>query len=237
MAKVKGPMHSDSAGGQFGKNMIFRSGKKGTVVTGYYKPGSAKKFTLSEAQLAQRQKYGEAVEAWRALTNEEREIFNENAKAQNISGWNLYFKNYSPVPPPSYPEFSFNGHTYQINPVSLGELVWGPMDFETEAYSETDGQANTNILAGLGSDYEAAKACADLVTGGFDDWFLPSKDELLAGVIALGSAVFPNDLYWSSSQFASLALDRAWDLYTGDTTMYDSNKENAETVLAFRIKE
>jgi hypothetical protein len=123
MAKVKGPMHSDSAGGQFGKNMIFRSGKKGTVVTKYYKPGSAKKFTLSEAQIAQRTKYGEAVEAWRALTNEEREIFNENAKAQNISGWNLYFKNYFgdvPPPPPGWDFDLYNGSISSLQTIASG---------------------------------------------------------------------------------------------------------------------
>jgi hypothetical protein len=139
MAKVKGPMHSDSAGGQFGKNMIFRSVKKGTVVTGYYKPGSAKKFTLSEAQLAQREKYGQAVEDWRALTNEEREIFNENAKPKNISGWNLYFKNYTGVTPPPEPDYTkiivSGAATFAANG-TYNRTVFNP---EERAYVKSDG--------------------------------------------------------------------------------------------------
>jgi len=44
MAKIRGPLHSDSAGGALGDNIIFRKGKNGMVATGYYKPGSANKI-------------------------------------------------------------------------------------------------------------------------------------------------------------------------------------------------
>jgi len=94
MAKVKGGLHSDSVGGAFGESMIFRKGKKSTTVTGYYKPGSAKKFDLSYPQLANRDKYGQIVQAWKALTTEQQEVFNENAKGTEMSGWNLFMKIY-----------------------------------------------------------------------------------------------------------------------------------------------
>lgn len=41
------------------------------------------------------------------------------------------------------------------------------------------GQQNTNnILAQCNSTISAARVCADLISNGYDDWFLPSKDEL-----------------------------------------------------------
>lgn len=65
------------------------------------------------------------------------------------------------------------------------------------------------------TDY-AAKLCSDLVSGGYDDWFLPSKDELNAiwenlvdegngGNSGVGG--FSLDHYWSSSDYTEFA---AW---------------------------
>lgn len=117
MAKVKGALHSDSAGGKFACQMIFRRGKQGAVVTKFYKPGSANPFVPSEAQLFQREKYGQAVEAWRALTSEEKAVFNEQAKSLDLSGWNLFFKQYTPTPPgPTY-DFVVSG---DISPDATG---------------------------------------------------------------------------------------------------------------------
>lgn len=101
MAKVKGALHSDSVGGKFAGQMIFRRGKKNITVTSFYKPGSFKKFIPSEFQLAQREKYGKAVEAWRALSPSEKDIFNGLAKIsdKNISGWNLFFKQFEITSP------------------------------------------------------------------------------------------------------------------------------------------
>jgi hypothetical protein len=68
------------------------------------------------------------------------------------------------------------------------------------------GAANTAAIVarlGTGSSY-AARLCADLELGGYDDWFLPSKDELnqmyqQRGVIG----GFASDKYWSSSEGSS----------------------------------
>ena len=54
----------------------------------------------------------------------------------------------------------------------------------------------------------AAKLCDDLVFNGFDDWFLPSKDELNLMYVNLkkaGLGGFADGIYWSSSDY---------DLYT-----------------------
>jgi len=74
------------------------------------------------------------------------------------------------------------------------------------------------IVAALGNaepyanktDY-AAKICYDLVLNGYDDWFLPSKDELnlmyeQKGVIG----GFAGAYYWSSSEYF---LNYAWSQY------------------------
>jgi len=101
MAKIQGPLHSDSANGAFGKSMIFRKGKKGTTLARYYKPGIVNKFTPSQAQVDLRTNYGLAVEAWRALTTAEKEEFNLRAKQEGgkMSGWNLYLKEYLALNP------------------------------------------------------------------------------------------------------------------------------------------
>ncbi|MEI7725773.1 MAG: hypothetical protein WCK09_11760, partial [Bacteroidota bacterium] len=65
------------------------------------------------------------------------------------------------------------------------------------------GQANTTIIVnGCSEAGIAARICNDLVLGGYDDWFLPSKDELnlmYAQKTAIGG--FAVNLYWSSSEY------------------------------------
>ena len=64
------------------------------------------------------------------------------------------------------------------------------------------GRRNTeNIVSKLGAGNYAAKLCADLVLNGFDDWFLPSLDELNELYLnkdKVGS--FTGDIYWSSTE-------------------------------------
>jgi hypothetical protein len=70
-----------------------------------------------------------------------------------------------------------------------------------------DGAQNTaDILAGCITNGIAADlASGDILSNGFTDWFLPSKDELnklwmkKADVDVVG--VFASDIYWSSSEF------------------------------------
>ncbi|GEM_PF-2516410 len=70
------------------------------------------------------------------------------------------------------------------------------------------GQANTTtIVTAQGAGSYAAQLCYDLTEGGYDDWFLPSKDELdklYSNEVAIGNFAFV--YYWSSSENnASLA--------------------------------
>jgi hypothetical protein len=84
------------------------------------------------------------------------------------------------------------------------------------------------------TDY-AAKLCAELTYGGYDDWFLPSKDELdlmndnlhLAGYGGFASDYF----YWSSSQLGS---SYAWRQYFGSGYQGSSRKYYNGSVRAMR---
>jgi hypothetical protein len=64
------------------------------------------------------------------------------------------------------------------------------------------GQANTTtIVTAIGTGSYAAKVCDDLILNGYDDWFLPSKDELDA-LYKQRNIVggFAPSYYWSSSE-------------------------------------
>ena len=68
------------------------------------------------------------------------------------------------------------------------------------------GQANTTAIVTIqGAGSYAAQLCNDLTEGGYDDWFLPSKDELdklYTNRVAIGDFVddLTEDEYWSSSE-------------------------------------
>jgi hypothetical protein len=81
------------------------------------------------------------------------------------------------------------------------------------------GADNTSdILAGCTESAIAAELCEDYTGGGYNDWFLPSKDELdemyqnkstidsTAG--ANGGSSFASVYYWSSTENGS---DEAWE--------------------------
>ncbi len=69
------------------------------------------------------------------------------------------------------------------------------------AYTQSTGTTTTASYA--------AKICAELSAGGYDDWFLPSKDELVAMYQVLhldAEGGFSNDYYWSSSEYAGYTV-------------------------------
>ena len=71
------------------------------------------------------------------------------------------------------------------------------------------GQANTaKIVQVLGAGSYAAKLCVDYRGGGYNDWFLPSRDEL--NVLYQNKTLiggFIDDYYWSSSE---RDINNAW---------------------------
>lgn len=95
------------------------------------------------------------------------------------------------------------------------------------------GQGNTNtIVSNQGSGTYAAKICADLVTGGYDDWYLPSLYELnklyLNRELIGGFAVA---FYWSSSEDY---INGAWLHSFNSNSQTVGTKSNSYYVRAVR---
>ena len=91
-------------------------------------------------------------------------------------------------------------------------MVWSNIMDTTVGTTGTaigTGQANTTLIVNqAGCMNGAAYYCANLTEGGYDDWFLPSKDELnklCINKVAIGG--FADFGYWSSSEYNA---DYAW---------------------------
>jgi uncharacterized repeat protein (TIGR02543 family) len=106
------------------------------------------------------------------------------------------------------------------------------------------GAANTiAITSAMGADtytastgstkntYYAAKACADYAVGAFDDWFLPSKDELNLMYKNLTlqdeGELLSNQSYRSSSEFSN---DKAWVQSLGSSGLQSNGTNNAQYI-------
>ncbi len=84
-----------------------------------------------------------------------------------------------------------------------GEVAWGCNDkFLAGRSSIGTGSQNTiDISSGCSVAGNAATLCSNLVQGGYDDWYLPSKDELnklFLQMKAIGG--FREVCYWSSTE-------------------------------------
>lgn len=97
------------------------------------------------------------------------------------------------------------------------EVPWGPSGVFVGADSKDDGAANTATLSAISSEY-IARICAQFSGGGFDDWYLPSEDELkavAANADEVGGALMAG--YWSSTEVSSNSA-RAVNLSSGNAT-------------------
>ena len=82
------------------------------------------------------------------------------------------------------------------------------------------GQTNTTaIIEQTGHTESAAKLCNELTIGSYNDWFLPSEDELnlmYTNLYSEGVGGFYNDSYWSSSE-VNAAVARFQYFWPGST--------------------
>lgn len=97
------------------------------------------------------------------------------------------------------------------------------------------GEANTaKIVSGCADLETAARLCDDLDEWGYDDWYLPSKDELNQMYLNLklnGLGDFFIGYYWSSSEYITL---NAWAQYFDTGFQANRSKLNGYTVRAVR---
>ena len=128
-------------------------------------------------------------------------------------------------------------------PEDLESVVWAAK-FSVTGVIDQDigsGSDNTlNIISVLGEDHNggnyAAKRCADHVVGEFNDFFLPSKDELNAMYVNLHEqdlGGFANNFYWSSSELNGY---NAWgQIFANGNQNYDvkDNNNNVRCARAF----
>lgn len=106
MAKVRGPLFSLDARGQFGDALLFRGGTRRTHV---YQPADRSRINQQPASAKQapvRARFGEAVAAWRALTAPERAAWDAQAlgSSRNVNGWNLFLKAWAATANASQPQ-------------------------------------------------------------------------------------------------------------------------------------
>lgn len=97
------------------------------------------------------------------------------------------------------------------------------------------GAANTTaIVAGCSETGIAARICDQLVLNGYNDWFLPSKDELnlmYKNLKLNGFGGFAAAYYWSSSEYSST---NAWSQYFSNGYQYTNIKNYTVYVRAVR---
>jgi len=105
---------------------------------------------------------------------------------------------------PNYDENVQHGIIAAPTDQSVGIQWYNGSNTVTAATAIGLGTGNDNtatIIASQGAGNYAAKICSDLVLGGHDDWYLPSKDELnklYKNKTAVGG--FADDYYWSSTE-------------------------------------
>ena len=109
-------------------------------------------------------------------------------------------------------------------------IQWYNGSYITTNATGTDigtGKSNTTAIVSLqGAGYYAAKICDELVLNGFDDWFLPSIDELQLIHNETGLTTYA--YYWSSSEFD---VNSAWYGYVTNLNYFGSNTENKSTTV------
>jgi len=99
MVRLHGPLFSQSASKQLGKAIVFKTKGGKAFLTQYSKPSSRRKTAPSLLQEQKRALYGEATGDWKALSDNQKSVYNENAKGKEYSGFNLFIKEQMEAPP------------------------------------------------------------------------------------------------------------------------------------------
>ena len=125
------------------------------------------------------------------------------------------------------------------NPSTTHGLIAAPADINTSMWSENGyittgatgltvgtGNANTNqivLVYGATGNY-TAKRCYDLVFNGYNDWYLPGRDEM--NKLYLNKTIiggFSSMMYWTSSEFDN---QNVWVQMFNDGSQFPFSKAN-----------
>ncbi len=124
-------------------------------------------------------------------------------------------------------------------------LKWGCMNNDIDGADDTiigTGKQNTiDIVADCNTTGIVADVCSKLSLNGYEDWFLPSKDELNemylnkaaidARAIAMGGTGFGRNFYWSSTEYDT---EKAYWQYFLNGVQEKDDKRVALNVRAVR---
>jgi hypothetical protein len=122
----------------------------------------------------------------------------------------------------------WGAYGYSVVPSALGTAIGAGMMNTQNIVSYHDGLGAMYPLKGdyythatmyclLNDGTVAAKLCDDLECGGYDDWFLPSKEELALMCTNLMRSChcdWTEHLYWSSSEFTANCAWSLWNPWT-----------------------
>ena len=131
---------------------------------------------------------------------------------------------------PGDPGYDVNTmHGLIATPYDQGNVIWGcqgTVIFGADGTAIGTGNQNTlDILNGCSTAGIAARLCSDLVLNGYNDWYLPSTDELFKLYLnqtAIGA--FNNQfMYWSSTEDNNF---NAWGINFGNGIQYSINKNH-----------
>lgn len=121
-------------------------------------------------------------------------------------------------------------------PMDQGTVIWGCVGTVltgADGIGINTGKQNTlDILNGCNMAGIAAKHCDNLVLNTYDDWYLPSKNELkelYANKLIIGN--FNDGFYWSSSETSS---NSAWGQSFLDGLQNEESKDLTLSVRAVR---
>jgi hypothetical protein len=131
-------------------------------------------------------------------------------------------------------------------PKDLGWALWGCNKTEIDGANGTaigTGEKNTEAIAAACGKESAAGKTSDYTLNNYDDWYLPSKDELSKfwefydiakwnpGGEKLESSFAAMTYYWSSSQSSNIG---AWAQYLLHGDQMDDSKDNVYHVIPVR---
>jgi hypothetical protein len=118
-------------------------------------------------------------------------------------------------------------------PTNLEKVSWGQSSQNTKTEIGT-GKQNTSIIRG-----QAGTLCLSYKQGGYQDWFLPSKDELdlmFMNLKVRGLGSFIEDNYWSSSYRDSYGRVYVWVQNFKDGVQTET-RDHSQTLLVRAIRQ